>query len=235
MIQGAKVLLRAMTRDDLPRLCQFNNDIAVELAGGGDPPMPQSLARLEAEFDAQVGGGGRDGTGFAIEADGQLIGQCALFNVNAVNRTAELGITIGDKGYWGRGYGSETVTLLIDTVSAITICTGSISPSTVTTTVRLVPTNAVVLWQKDACVRMSGAMAGISICFTWAFCRASGFYAKTRHDWGGIRHLSHATWLKHILSPRPLKIPMPNHSNILTWRHALWPDWEMWRRCLLMV
>ena len=114
MIQGAKVLLRAMTRDDLPRLCQFNNDIAVELAGGGDPPMPQSLARLEAEFDAQVGGGGRDGTGFAIEADGQLIGQCALFNVNAVNRTAELGITIGDKGYWGRGYGSETVTLLID-------------------------------------------------------------------------------------------------------------------------
>ncbi len=114
MIQGAKVLLRAMTRDDLPRLCQFNNDIAVELAGGGDPPMPQSLARLEAEFDAQIAGGGRDGIGFAIEADDQLIGQCALFNVNAVNRTAELGITIGDKAYWGRGYGSETITLLID-------------------------------------------------------------------------------------------------------------------------
>jgi len=103
-----------MTRADLSRLHQFNNDIAVELAGGGDPPMPQSLARLEAEFDTQVGAGGREGTGFAIEADGQLIGQCALFNHNAVNRTAELGITIGDRAYWGRGYGTEAIGLLID-------------------------------------------------------------------------------------------------------------------------
>ena len=114
MIQGSKVLLRAMTRNDLPRLCQFNNDLAVEVAGGGDPPMPQSLARLEAEFDARAASGGRDGTGFAIEADGQLIGQCALFNNNSVNRTAELGIAIGDKTYWGRGYGREAITLLID-------------------------------------------------------------------------------------------------------------------------
>ena len=114
MLQGTKVLLRAMTRADLPRLCQFNNDVAVELAGGGDPPLPQSLARLEAEFDTQVGSGGRDGTSFAIEADGQLIGQCALFRFNHVAHHAELGITIGDKAYWGRGYGSDAISLLID-------------------------------------------------------------------------------------------------------------------------
>ena len=114
MIQGTNVLLRAMTRDDLPRLCEFNNDIQVEVAGGGDPPMPQSLARLEAEHDAQVSSGGRDGTGFAIEADGKLIGQCALFNFNHVAHTGELGITIGDKSYWGRGYGTEAIGLLID-------------------------------------------------------------------------------------------------------------------------
>jgi RimJ/RimL family protein N-acetyltransferase len=114
MIQGSKVLLRALTRADLPRLCAFNNDIAVELAGGGDPPMPQSLARLEAEFDAGLGSGGRDGTSFAIEADGQLIGQCALFRFNHVAHSAELGITIGDKAYWGRGYGSEAISLLVD-------------------------------------------------------------------------------------------------------------------------
>ena len=114
MIQGSKLCLRAMTRDDLPRLCQFNNDIDVELAGGGDPPLPQSLARLEAEYDAQIGGGGRDGTGFAIEADDKLIGQCALFSFNHVAHSAELGITIGDKEYWGRGYGTEAIGLLID-------------------------------------------------------------------------------------------------------------------------
>lgn len=114
MLKGQKVLLRAMTRDDLERLCQFNNDVEVEVAGGGDPPIPQSLARLQADFDANVGKGGRDGTSFAIEADGVFIGGCALFQFDAVARTCSLGITIGDKNYWGRGYGTDTVRVLLE-------------------------------------------------------------------------------------------------------------------------
>lgn len=69
MVQGEKVRLRAMPREDLERLCVFNNDIEVEVAGGGDPPLPQSLAGLQADFDANLGKGGRDGTSFAIEID----------------------------------------------------------------------------------------------------------------------------------------------------------------------
>jgi RimJ/RimL family protein N-acetyltransferase len=114
MLQGEKVVLRAMRRDDLELLCQFNNDVETELAGGGDPPMPQSLERLQAEFDAEVARGGRNGAGFAIEADGRFIGQCALFNFQETHRTAELGITIGDKAYWGRGYGADAVHVLVD-------------------------------------------------------------------------------------------------------------------------
>jgi RimJ/RimL family protein N-acetyltransferase len=114
MLQGQRVLLRSMTRDDLERLCQFNNDLDVELAGGGDPPMPQSLERLQAEFDQNAARGGRDGAGFAIEVDGKFIGQCALFNFDETARTCELGITIGDKAYWGHGYGRESIMLLLD-------------------------------------------------------------------------------------------------------------------------
>ena len=69
MLKGKKVLFRAMSREDLERLVHFNNDVAVEVAGGGDPPLPQALARLQAEFDENSGKGGRDGTGFAVEAD----------------------------------------------------------------------------------------------------------------------------------------------------------------------
>ena len=114
MLQGEKVKLRAIARDDLPRLWEFNNDLEVELAGGGDPPMPQSLARLQAEFDQQAARGGRDGARFAIEADGRVIGQCDLHNFGETNRTCELGITIGDRAYWGRGYGRDAVCLLLD-------------------------------------------------------------------------------------------------------------------------
>ena len=114
MLQGQKVILRAIAHQDLERLCQFNNDLEVELAGGGDPPTPQSLARLQAEYEAKVSQGGREGTDFAIEADDKFIGQCALFQFDPVARTCELGITIGDKDYWGRGYGREAVGLLLD-------------------------------------------------------------------------------------------------------------------------
>jgi RimJ/RimL family protein N-acetyltransferase len=53
------------------------------------------------------------GMTYAIEVDGLCIGQCALFGVNWVARTAELGITIGDKKYWGQGHGRESVNLLV--------------------------------------------------------------------------------------------------------------------------
>lgn len=114
MLTGPRVTLRAFRRDDLEHLCRFNNDVAVELAGGGDPPYPQSLERLQAEFDAEASKGGRNGPGFAIEADGHFIGQCALFRFDDVAHTAELGITIGDKAYWGKGYGREAIALLLD-------------------------------------------------------------------------------------------------------------------------
>ena len=113
LLDGERVRLRAVEREDLARLWTFNNDLSVELAGGGDPPMPQSYERLVAEYEQEVAKGGRDGTRFAIEADGEVIGQCALFNVDEAARTCELGITIGDAAYWGRGYGRECVSMLL--------------------------------------------------------------------------------------------------------------------------
>jgi RimJ/RimL family protein N-acetyltransferase len=114
MLVGDKVTLRGIRREDLSRLWEFNNDVAVELAGGGDPPIPQSLERLQAEFDQEAAKGGRDGARFAIEADGKFIGQCGLFNLDSTAMACELGITIGDKEYWGRGYGRDSIRLLLD-------------------------------------------------------------------------------------------------------------------------
>jgi len=114
MLAGDKVVLRSVRRDDLPRIWVFNNDLDVELAGGGDPPMPQSLDRLQADFDREAAKGGRDAATFGIEVDGELIGVCGLHNVNDTARTCELGIGIGDKTAWGQGYGRDAVRLLLD-------------------------------------------------------------------------------------------------------------------------
>lgn len=114
MLRGEKVTLRAISREDLPRLQAFANDLEVELAGGGDPPVPRSFEQIVRDFEREASEPPRDRTNFAIEADGACIGTGGLFGIDRNARHAELGIGIGDKGYWGRGYGREAVSLLLD-------------------------------------------------------------------------------------------------------------------------
>jgi RimJ/RimL family protein N-acetyltransferase len=41
----------------------------------------------------------------------ELIGICGLLNVDKINRTTEVGIFIGNKKYWNKGYGPEAMNL----------------------------------------------------------------------------------------------------------------------------
>jgi len=114
MLRGEKVILRALRREDLQRQWEFNNDVEFEILTGGDPWEPQSLERLEAHFGENLHRGDRNGPSFAIEADGKFIGSCGLFNVDRAAGTCELGIGIGDRSYWGGGYGRDALHVLLD-------------------------------------------------------------------------------------------------------------------------
>lgn len=45
---------------------------------------------------------------------GKLLGNCALLNVDLINRNAEFGIFIGDKKHRGKGIGEEATLLILD-------------------------------------------------------------------------------------------------------------------------
>ena len=42
------------------------------------------------------------------------IGNVTLQNIHPINRSADFGIIIGDKSFWGKGYGKEAATLMFD-------------------------------------------------------------------------------------------------------------------------
>ena len=42
------------------------------------------------------------------------IGRCLLFGLNKTDRSTEVGIFIGEKDCWGKGYGTEAMRLLLD-------------------------------------------------------------------------------------------------------------------------
>lgn len=51
---------------------------------------------------------------FAIETiDGHHIGNCMYYDIDTDNARAELGIMIGDRGYWSSGYGTDAVKAML--------------------------------------------------------------------------------------------------------------------------
>lgn len=51
---------------------------------------------------------------FIVTMENKLIGTVSLEKVNYINRTATLGIFIGDKDYRNSGYGTEAIKLILD-------------------------------------------------------------------------------------------------------------------------
>ena len=113
MIVGEKVRLRPIERDDLPRFVRWFGDPEVRrhLALF----LPFSLAQEERWFEGLLGRLERqEDVLLAIEtADGVHIGNIGLHAIDWQNRSTELGIAIGEKAYWGQGYGTDAIRTLL--------------------------------------------------------------------------------------------------------------------------
>ena len=52
---------------------------------------------------------------FGIETtDGKYIGNCMYYDMDSVQKQTEIGIVIGDRDYWSRGYGYDAVVTMLD-------------------------------------------------------------------------------------------------------------------------
>ena len=47
-------------------------------------------------------------------ATNELLGNCGFNDLDNVNQTGEVGIFIGNKNYWNKGYGTEALSLVMD-------------------------------------------------------------------------------------------------------------------------
>lgn len=113
MIAGNKVRLRPVERDDLPRFVEWF----------GDPEvrrhlliyLPFSLAQEERWFEGLLRRLERQtDVLLAIEtAEGVHIGNVGLHSIDWKNRNAEFGIAIGEKAYWGQGYGTDAARTIL--------------------------------------------------------------------------------------------------------------------------
>jgi len=105
-LAGRRVRLRAIERSDILTFVRWFND--PEVTQYLQMCMPMSQAEEERWFEAQLTCS--DKRVFGIETlDGQLIGNLGLHDLDWKERCAVLGIVIGEKDYWGKGYGTDAV------------------------------------------------------------------------------------------------------------------------------
>ena len=113
-ITGEKVLLGPLSREHLPLLVRWENDLELSLLTG-DPARPMGPAAIEAAFESHFKPGDDKAT-FVIYERATLrpIGTTGLGHINHAHRTAEFGIGIGEAECRGKGYGTEATRLVLD-------------------------------------------------------------------------------------------------------------------------
>jgi RimJ/RimL family protein N-acetyltransferase len=113
MIEGKLVNLRAPEMNDLERNTRWVNDREVtrflafryQMSMAAEEAWLRDLASKPTSYERVF---------FAIQTkDGVHIGNTNLFEIKAEDRKAKLGIMIGEKECWSKGYGSDALMTLL--------------------------------------------------------------------------------------------------------------------------
>lgn len=77
-------------------------------------PTEQSFASFFINFKDELLQPAYDEGRYAVETlDGRHIGNCSYYHYDPRRNETEVGILIGDRDYWDKGYGTEAVSLLL--------------------------------------------------------------------------------------------------------------------------
>jgi RimJ/RimL family protein N-acetyltransferase len=106
---GARCYLSPINLDDAARYCEWLNDMEVARA----LTLAHMNISLGAEREALELLSRGHTYAIVLKETDEMIGNCGLIDVDHLARTCEIGLFIGNKAMWGRGYGPEAMDLLM--------------------------------------------------------------------------------------------------------------------------
>lgn len=112
LLKGKFVYLNAITREDVTQFAKWFGDLELLQYLWMQPLFPLTLED-EVEWYEHIRKS--DSYNFAIRTLDHLIliGSASLKSPDWKNRSAELGISIGDSSFWGKGFGTDAVRVLL--------------------------------------------------------------------------------------------------------------------------
>jgi RimJ/RimL family protein N-acetyltransferase len=114
-IIGERVVLGPMGREQIPVYQLWLNNFHTLRTQGEPVPRPETIDGISRWYESYVTG--RDDVAWFTVYDKQTdqpIGWTELKEIDHLHRTAEFALMIGERGFRGRGYGTEVTTLMLD-------------------------------------------------------------------------------------------------------------------------
>lgn len=113
VLPGGKVTLRPLEKTDLDRSLQWLTDPLVNKYLSQN--FKELTVRQEEQWFKYIKDSNQDIVFAILEtASNTHIGNCALHKIDQKRRSCELGIVIGEKDYWDRGFGTDAVKVIVN-------------------------------------------------------------------------------------------------------------------------
>ncbi|MHA1243926.1 MAG: GNAT family N-acetyltransferase [Candidatus Heimdallarchaeota archaeon] len=112
-IIGEKCYLSPISEEDAEKWAEWFTDLEVTIPLGDEAYTPTSVSNEKNTINNLLKSGAHVFSIVDLKSD-ELIGRCMLFGVNTIDRAAKLGIVIGEKSYWSKGYGQDAMRQLLD-------------------------------------------------------------------------------------------------------------------------
>lgn len=109
---GEKIYLRPVeVPDDCKAIAAWLND--PEVSRTLRRYLPHTPSGVEEYMRRLAGSETEVPLAIAAKEGDRLVGVCGIHEVNVRHRNAWIGLTVGEKGCWGKGYGREAMELLL--------------------------------------------------------------------------------------------------------------------------
>lgn len=112
--KGNKVILRPILEEDVPQFFVWIND--PEISKFTSATMPTSIEQEKEWFQRKLRESSKLTLAIVDAEKDILIGNLSVFNIDYISGTGTTGAMIGNKDYWGKGYGTEAKMLLLEFV-----------------------------------------------------------------------------------------------------------------------
>lgn len=115
VLKGRRVHLTPLHMENIHQHFDWNNDPELNRLDSEIPFERESFGEFKQRFEELVYRPTPTMRDFEVHAeDGTLIGVAYVTNISPHNRHCMVGITIGNRDYWGKQYGRESLEVLLD-------------------------------------------------------------------------------------------------------------------------